>query len=170
MSETLPKAQRTRGLSSYHKFKQRSWSSCIFRISTKHQLQNLNQTSASPKNFKILTKPSFKISTKIQLHNLYKISAEKGGQTPAANLAWTSTSKSGPNLVLKVWTKVFWPNVSFQICNKLLPARSSSAKVTTLTSFEESVSESVGPIKITYSKNIYKNTDKLHILEKLTEI
>ena len=27
-------------------------------------------------------------------------------QTPASNLAWTSTSKSWPNLVLKVWTKV----------------------------------------------------------------
>ena len=47
-SQTLPKAQRTRGLSSYNKFKQKSWSSCIFRISTKHQTQNLNQTSVSP--------------------------------------------------------------------------------------------------------------------------
>ena len=46
--QTLPKAQRTRGLSSYNKFKQKSWSSCIFRISTKHQIQNLNQTSVSP--------------------------------------------------------------------------------------------------------------------------
>ena len=34
-NKTLPKAQRTRGLSSYH------------RISIKHKLQNLNQTSAS---------------------------------------------------------------------------------------------------------------------------
>ena len=42
--ETLPKAQRTRGLSSYHK----SWSNVIFRISNKHQLQNLNQSSAFP--------------------------------------------------------------------------------------------------------------------------
>ena len=51
----LPKAQRTRGLSSYH------------RISIKHQLQNLNQTSPSRLNlkFKILTKPSFRISTNI---------------------------------------------------------------------------------------------------------
>ena len=46
--KTLPKAQRTRGLSSYHKFKYKSWSNFILRISTKHQLQNLNQTSASP--------------------------------------------------------------------------------------------------------------------------
>ena len=54
--ETLPKAQRTRGLSSayqsnflrsYHKFLHKSWSN-VFRISTKHQLQNLNQTWASP--------------------------------------------------------------------------------------------------------------------------
>ena len=44
--ETLPKAQRTRGLSSscqsnflksYQKFKHKSWSHFIFRISTKHQ-------------------------------------------------------------------------------------------------------------------------------------
>ena len=83
-SETLPKAQRTRGLSSsnqsnilrsYHEFKHKSWSNFIFRISTEHQLQNLNKTSASRLNlkFKILSR----ISTKIQLHNLYKTSATK---------------------------------------------------------------------------------------------
>ena len=66
--ETLPKAQRTRGLSStyqsnffrsYHKFKHKSWSN-IFRISTLHQLQNLNQTSPfwQNLNLKILTKPN----------------------------------------------------------------------------------------------------------------
>ena len=86
MIKTLPKAQQTRGLRSayqsnlfrsYHKFKHKSWSNFKFRISTKHQLQNLDQTSASWLNlkFKILTKPSFKISTKIQLHNFYKTSA-----------------------------------------------------------------------------------------------
>ena len=75
--ETLPKAQRTRGLSSscqsnflrsyhIHKLKHKS-------ASTK----NLNQTSASPLNlkFKILTKPSFRISTKIQHHNINQILA-----------------------------------------------------------------------------------------------
>ena len=77
--KTLPKAQRTRGLSSayqrnffrsYHKFLHKSWSN-IFRISTKHQLQNLNQTSAFRQNLnlKILTKPNFRILTKIELHN-----------------------------------------------------------------------------------------------------
>ena len=45
--KTLPKAQRTRGLSSYQKFVHKYWSNFIFRISTKHQLQNLNRTSAS---------------------------------------------------------------------------------------------------------------------------
>ena len=65
--KTLPKAQRTRGLSSsyqsnffrsYHKFLQKSWSNLIFKISTKNQLQYRNQTSASRLNlkFKILTK------------------------------------------------------------------------------------------------------------------
>ena len=39
--KTLPKAQRTRGLSSY------------YRISIKHQLQNFNQTSASQLNLKL---------------------------------------------------------------------------------------------------------------------
>ena len=57
--KTLPKAQRTRGLSStyqskffgsYHKFKHKSWSN-IFRISTLHQLQNLNRTSPFRQNF-----------------------------------------------------------------------------------------------------------------------
>ena len=88
--KTLPKAQRTRGLSSsylsnflrsYHEFKHKSWSNFIFRISTKHELQNFNQTSASQLNLKftILSR----ISTKIQLHNLYKTSATK---------CWTSSS------------------------------------------------------------------------------
>ena len=46
MIKTLPKAQRTRGLSSYH------------RISIKHQLQNLNQTSASPLNLNFKSWPN----------------------------------------------------------------------------------------------------------------
>ena len=95
--KTLPKAQRTRGLSlfcqskflrSYHKFKHKSTST-----------KNLNQTSASPQNlkFKILTKPSFRISTKIQLHNLYKTSAEKN---------WPNSScKSCLNFNFKILTK-----------------------------------------------------------------
>ena len=84
----LPKAQRTQGLSSAyqsnlfrsnHKFKHKSWSTFIFRISTKHQLQNLNQTSTSRLNlkFKILTTSSFTISTKIQLHSLHQMSSAK---------------------------------------------------------------------------------------------
>ena len=48
LKKSLPKAQRTRGLSSscqsiflksYHKFKHKSWSHFIFRISTKLQLK-----------------------------------------------------------------------------------------------------------------------------------
>ena len=131
--ETLPKAQRTRGLSSYHKFKHKSWSNFIFRISIKHQLQNFNQTSASRLNLKFTI--SSRISTKIQLHNLYKTSATK---------YWPNSSfKSCLNFNFKILTKpcaqslnkslAFWPNLSFQICNKLLPTRSSSATVTTST-------------------------------------
>ena len=63
--KTLHKALRTRGLSSadqsnflrsYHKFLHKSWSN-IFRISTKHQLNNLNRTSAIRQNFITTTKP-----------------------------------------------------------------------------------------------------------------
>ena len=87
--QTLPKAQRTRGLSStyqsnffgsYHKFKHKSWSN-IFRISTLHQLQNLNQTSPFWQNLNLL-----------------------GG----VNCFSSSTSKSQPfrqNLNLKILTK-----------------------------------------------------------------
>ena len=112
----------------------------IFRISTKHQIQNHIETSASPQNlsFKILAKLSFRISTKIQLHNLYKTSAEKN---------WPNSSfKSCLNFNFKILTKpgaqslnkslAFWPNFSFEICNKLLQTRSSSASLTTSTSFE----------------------------------
>ena len=61
------------------KFLQKFWSNFISIISTKHQLQNLNQISAFwlNLNFKILTKPSFRISTKIKLHNLHQASTAK---------------------------------------------------------------------------------------------
>ena len=78
--KTLPQAQGTRGLSSYHKFKRKSSTNFIFRTSTKHHLLNLNQTSASRLNlnFKILTKHSFRvIATKNNLHNLNQGSAAK---------------------------------------------------------------------------------------------
>ena len=137
--KTLPKAQRTRGLSSYHKFKHKSWSNFIFRISTKHQLQNFNQTSASRLNLKftILSR----ISTKIQLHNLYKTSATKYRPN--------SSFKFCLNFNFKILTKpcaqslnkslALWTILSYQICNKLLPIQSSSstlATVTISTSFE----------------------------------
>ena len=74
--QTLPKAQRTRGLSSYHKFKHKSWSNFIFRISTKHQLQLQPNISISTKS-SIKLQNLDQILTKIQFHNLYKTSAEK---------------------------------------------------------------------------------------------
>ena len=78
IDETLPKAQRTRGLSSscqsnflksYHNFTNLDQISSS-ESGLKNQL--LNQTSASPMNLKIKiwTKHSFRIATKIQLHNL----------------------------------------------------------------------------------------------------
>ena len=55
---TLPKSQRARGLSSYHKF---------MYTNLDQSSKNLKQTSASRLNlkFKIFTKVSFRISTKI---------------------------------------------------------------------------------------------------------
>ena len=47
--KTLPKAQWTRGLSSYHKIHTNLDQNNNFRISAKHQLQNLNQTSTKLK-------------------------------------------------------------------------------------------------------------------------
>ena len=83
--ETLTKAQRTRGLSSsswvtsYHKFKHKSWSHFIFRISTKHQLkistkhQHLHKTwySKSWPNLASESRPRFNFisSTKHQQQN-----------------------------------------------------------------------------------------------------
>ena len=84
LKKTLPKAQRTRGLSSSFQSKElghitSSNTNFIFKISTKHLLQNLNQASPSQLNlkFKILTKLSFSISIKIQLRNLCKTPATK---------------------------------------------------------------------------------------------
>ena len=109
--ETLPKAQRTRGLSSahqsnffrsYHKFSNKSWLDFIFIISTKQQLQNISQISAFRLilNFKILTKRSLRISTKNNLHNL-----NQGSAATSASKSCLRTSKFWPNLVLEVWTK-----------------------------------------------------------------
>ena len=99
-------------LGSYHKFKHKSWSNFIFRISTKHQL--LNQASAFPINlkFKILTKLSFENLTKIQLHNLQNISGKMlnklqlpNQQTVANMILSINISKS--NNLNKFWVGIF---------------------------------------------------------------
>ena len=89
MIETLPKAQRTRGLSSANQSNLigHTTSSNTNLILIKFHLQNLDLalTSKSQPNISISTKlevqnktkPSFRISTKIQLHNLYKTSLAK---------------------------------------------------------------------------------------------
>ena len=163
VTKTLPKAQRTRGLSSsyqsnflrsYHNFTNLDQIS-----SSESRLKNqfLNQTSASPINlkFKISTKHSFRIATKIQLHNLYKTSASK---------CWTNSSfKILPELQLQNLDQPlcskseqkfsFMTKRQLQICNKLLPTRSSSSTsptVTTSTCFElASLQARVASIKFT---------------------
>ena len=101
--KTLPKAQRTGGLSSYHKIT--VLSSQILNIL---QFQNLDQalTSKSQLNIslstkykvKILTKTSFRILSKIQLRNL--------NQTPEAKYGPSSSFKISPNFNFKILTKV----------------------------------------------------------------
>ena len=120
--KTLPKAQRTRGLSSAYqsnKFLHKSWSNSKFNIFR----PNFNFITSPSLSSKILTKLQFqnlawtltskywpKLPSESRLRSNFitftKHQQKKTGQTPAPNLAWTSTSKSWPNLVLKVWTKV----------------------------------------------------------------
>ena len=71
-----------------------NWSNFIFRILTKHRLQNLSS--------KILTKPSFGISTKIQLHKLYQTSAAK---------CWTNSS-------FKILPELQLQNLDQPLCSK----------------------------------------------------
>ena len=145
----------------------------------KFHLQNIDQAPTSKSRhqqtpvfrlnlkFKILTKPGFRISTKIQLHYLYKTSAAK---------YWTNSCfKSCLNFNFKILTKpcgqslnkslTLWPNLRFQICNKLLPTRSSSstsATVTTSTSFELASSKArVTSIKFTKQQSVSQSVSQL---------
>merc|ERR1712012_259867 len=97
--------------------------------------------------FKILSR----ISTKIKLHNLYKTSATKYRPD--------SSFKFCLNFNFKILTKPcaqskkkfsFMSKPQLQICNKLLPTRSSSATVTNSSSFElASLHARVASIKFT---------------------
>ena len=84
--KTLPKAQRTRGLSSSFQSNLLGYSQVQTQILIKLHLQNLDPAFTSKSQLNITsstklgiqnTKPSFSISTKIQLHNLCKTSAAK---------------------------------------------------------------------------------------------
>ena len=105
--QTLPKAQRTRGLSSYHMFHTNLDQTSIlesrlsikprFRILTKIQLCNLNQTSAA----KYLPNFSFKIS--LELRRL----------TPDQTLCWKSEQK------FSFMTKPQLPNLQQTVANTI---------------------------------------------------
>ena len=74
-TKTLPKAQRTRGLSSAYqsnKLLRKSWSNS--------KIQNFNQTSSFPPNF------NFKILTKQPFHNLTKPHQQNTDQTSVLKL------------------------------------------------------------------------------------
>ena len=111
--KTLPKEPRIQGWSSayqsnlfrsYHKFKNRPWSNFIFRTSTKHQLQNLDQRSASRLNLKTKYWPDL-ASTKIRLNNLNKTSAAK---------YWPNSSyiinKAWPQILISWHQFKTWPH------------------------------------------------------------
>ena len=95
------------------------WSS-----SSRHQLQNLKQTSSSRLNlkFKILAKPSFKISTKIQLHSHQR---QNTYQFQLQNLAWCL------NFNFKILTEpcaqslkkslALWTNLSSKLATNCCP-------------------------------------------------
>ena len=96
---TLPKAQGTQGLSSAHQSNFVRLYQVLTQIfSTKHQLQNLNQTSGSRLNLKLRSCPNLAsefwprfncvTSTDVSSKTLTKLQLQ--------NLAWTSTSKSRP--------------------------------------------------------------------------
>ena len=111
---------------SYHKIKHKYW---LFFF-----LQNIDHASISK------SRPNISVSTKLRIQNIDQT------KTSAAKYWPNSSFKSCLNFNFKILTKLFaqslnkhldfWPNLGFQICNKLLPTRSSSATVTTSTSFE----------------------------------
>ena len=123
-----------------------------FKILTKHQPLHKTWASKSWPNLASESRPRFNLDS-----TFYKTSAEKN---------WPSSSfKSCLNFKFKILTKpcaqslnkrlAFWPNLSFQICNKLLPTRSSSATVTTSTSLELASSHArVTSIKFTKQESV----------------
>ena len=109
-----------------------SWPSINFKISTKHQPLHKTSASKSEPNLASESWPRFNFITSSK-HQQKK--------------NWPNSSfKSCLSLNFKILTKpcaqslnkslAFLPNLSFEICNKLLTTRSSSATVTTSSSFE----------------------------------
>ena len=126
--------------------------SIAFKISTKHQPLHKTWVSKSWPNLASESRRRFILDS-----TFYKTSTEKN---------WPNSSfKSCLNFNFKILTKLFaqslnkhldfWPNLGFQICNKLLPTRSSSATVTTSTSFELASSHArVTSIKFTKQQSV----------------
>ena len=116
ITKTLPKAQRTRGLSSY------------YRISIKHQLQNFNQTSASQLNLKLNSWPNlaseywprfnFVTSSKHQRQNADQTSASKSRLNFNFKQSWLKCSKSEQKL--SFMTKPQLPNLQQTVANTIL--------------------------------------------------
>ena len=110
-------------------FKFKHKSNFIFRILNKHQLQNLNQSSAFRlnSNIKILNELSFTISTKIKFHNLNQASAAKywpifsckiSPELQLQNLGQTLCSKSEQKI--DFMTKLQLPDQHQTVANTFL--------------------------------------------------
>ena len=125
-------------------FWHKSWSNFFFRISTKRQVQNLNQTSSSGLNlnfkFKFLTKPSFRISSKIQLHTSTKHQRQNTEQTLASKSCLNINFKILPKPCAQKQRINFSTKPQLLNLQQLLPTRflasTSSATVKTSTRFE----------------------------------
>ena len=161
--QTLPKAQRTRGLSSayqsywfrsYPKLKHKYWSNFIFRISTKHQ--HLDYTW----NLKYWPNLAFESRSRFNFITSTKHQWQNSEQTPTSKSWLNFNFKSLTNPCAQTLNKslALGPNVSSQISNKLLPTwslASTPAIVTTLTSFELASSHArVTSIKFTKQQSV----------------
>ena len=104
--ETLPKAQRTQGLTLITKVSAFIFIFQFFSFSilAKSQFQNLSLKISASKYWQRF---SFRISTKYYLQNLgYSFSFKNHDKCSAFNAQPISTSKSQPNFSLKISTKI----------------------------------------------------------------
>ena len=148
ITKTLPKAQRTRGLSSFFQSNLLGYSQVQTQILIELHLQNLDPAFTSKSQLNITsstklriqnTKPSFSISTKIQLHNLCK----------------TSAAKYWPNASLKILPELQHQNLDQTLCSKSEQKFGFITKPQ-LPSMQQTVANTIFIINISKSANLNK--------------